>query len=49
MGVFVGCGNRCEARIIVSTLAYDCGELYKKTKLKIIKYGYVKGYPKAGR
>jgi hypothetical protein len=27
-------------------VAYDCGELYKKSRLKIIKDGYVKSCPK---
>jgi hypothetical protein len=29
-----------------SLVAYDFRELHKMSKLKIIKYGYVKGYPK---
>jgi hypothetical protein len=29
-----------------SFVAYDCRELYKKSELKIVKYGYVKGSPK---
>jgi hypothetical protein len=28
-----------------SFVAYDFRELHKKSKLKIIKYGYVRGYP----
>jgi hypothetical protein len=29
-----------------SLVAYDFRELQKKSELKIIKYGYVRGYPK---
>jgi hypothetical protein len=29
-----------------SFVAYDYRELYKKSELKIIKYGYVRGCPK---
>jgi hypothetical protein len=29
-----------------SVVAYDFRELDKKSKLKIVKYGYVKGCPK---
>jgi hypothetical protein len=29
-----------------SFVAYDFRELYKKSELKIVNYGYVKGYPK---
>jgi hypothetical protein len=29
-----------------SLVAYDFRELYKKSKLKEIKYGYVRGCPK---
>jgi hypothetical protein len=29
-----------------TTIAYDYRELYKKTKLKIVKYGSTRGYPK---
>jgi hypothetical protein len=29
-----------------SLIAYNCGELHKKSKLKMVKYGYVRGYPK---
>jgi hypothetical protein len=29
-----------------SLVAYDCGEQHKKSELKIIKYGYIKGCPK---
>jgi hypothetical protein len=29
-----------------SLVAYDRGELYKNSKIKIVKYGYVKNYPK---
>jgi hypothetical protein len=29
-----------------SLVAYDYMELHKKSKLKIVKYWYVKGYPK---
>jgi hypothetical protein len=29
-----------------SLIAYDYRELHKKSELKIIKYGYVKGCPK---
>jgi hypothetical protein len=29
----------------VSLVAYDCGELHKKSKLKKVKYGYVRGCP----
>jgi hypothetical protein len=29
-----------------SLVAYDFRELYKKSKLKIVKFGYVKGCPK---
>jgi hypothetical protein len=29
-----------------SLVAYDFRELHKKSKLKIAKYGYVRGYPK---
>jgi hypothetical protein len=29
-----------------SLVAYDFRELYKKPKLKIVKFGYIKGCPK---
>jgi hypothetical protein len=29
-----------------SLVAYDFRELYKKSELKIVNYGYVRGYPK---
>jgi hypothetical protein len=29
-----------------SLVAYDFRELHKKSELKIVKYGYVKGFPK---
>jgi hypothetical protein len=29
-----------------SLVAYDFREIYKKSELKIIKFGYVRGYPK---
>jgi hypothetical protein len=29
-----------------SLVAYDGGELCKNSNLKIIKYGYVRGFPK---
>jgi hypothetical protein len=29
-----------------SLVAYDFRELHKKSEIKIIKYGYAKGYPK---
>jgi hypothetical protein len=29
-----------------SLVAYDFRELHKKSELKIVKYGYVRGYPK---
>jgi hypothetical protein len=29
-----------------SLVAYDFRELHKKKKLKIVKYGYVRGFPK---
>jgi hypothetical protein len=29
-----------------SLVAYDGRQLHKKSKLKIIKYGYFRGYPK---
>jgi hypothetical protein len=29
-----------------SLVAYDFRELYKKSKLKIVKFGYIKGCPK---
>ena len=29
-----------------SLVAYDFRKLYKKSELKIIKFGYVRGYPK---
>jgi hypothetical protein len=29
-----------------SLVAYDFRELHKKSKLKIVKYGYVRGCPK---
>jgi hypothetical protein len=29
-----------------SLVAYGCEKLYKKSKLKIVKYGYVRGCPK---
>jgi hypothetical protein len=28
-----------------SLVAYDFGELYKKTELEIVKHGYVRGCP----
>jgi hypothetical protein len=30
----------------VSLVAYDFRELHKKLEIKIVKYGYVKGFPK---
>jgi hypothetical protein len=29
-----------------SLVAYDFGEIHKKSKLKIVKFGYVRGCPK---
>jgi hypothetical protein len=30
-----------------SLVAYDGRELQKKSKPKLVKYGYIKGYPKS--
>jgi hypothetical protein len=32
--------------MIASLVAYDFRELYKKSKLKTVNYGYVRGCPK---